>query len=74
MKAKISGRADEKGFEQIRFRQLVDVTRDVDVTAGDGNCSPESKESVEVESSDFGVVTFEVGEVEMIGKCFLKTF
>ena len=72
VEAKVSGRADEEGLEEVGLSQLVDVARDVDVTAGDGNGATEAEKPVEVEGGDLGVVTLEVGEVKVVRKGLLE--
>ena len=52
--------------------QLVDVTRDVDVAAGDGNGATEAEKPVQVEGRDLRVVTLVVSEVKVVGKGFLE--
>ena len=46
MKTEISGRADEKRLEEIRFCQLVDDFREVDVTSGDGNGATKAEKTI----------------------------
>ena len=72
MKAKVSRRTDKKCFEEVCFRQLVDVGGDVDLATRDRNGSSKAEKSVQVEGRDLGVVTLEVGEVEVIGKSLLQ--
>ena len=71
VKAEVSCRTDEKSFEEVCFRQLVDVGGDVDLATGDRNGPSKAEKSVQVEGGDLGVVTFEVGEVKVIRKRFL---
>ena len=72
MKTKISGRTDKESFEQVRFGQLVDVARDVDLPTRDGNGTPEAEELVQVEGRHLRVVPLEVGKVEMVGEGLLQ--
>ena len=72
VEAKVSGRADEEGLEEVGLSQLVDVARDVDVTAGDRNGATEAEKPVEVEGGDLGVVTLEVGEVKVVREGLLE--
>jgi len=72
VKAKVSGRADKEGLEQVGFRQLVDVTCDVDLPTGDWNGAPEAEQLVQVEGRHLRVVPLEVGEVEVVRKSLLK--
>ena len=72
MKTKISGRTDKDRLEQIGFRQLVDVARDVDLPTGDGNSTPEAEELVQVKGRYLRVVPLEVGKIEVVRKCLLR--
>jgi len=72
VETKVSSRTDEERLEEVRLCQLVDVPRDVDVTPGDGNGATKAEKPIEVEGGDLGVVTLEVGEVEVIGERLLK--
>ena len=72
METDVSGGADEEGLEEVLLRQLVDVARDVDVAAGDGDGATEAEQTIQVEGGNLSVVSLVVGEVEMVGKGLLQ--